>query len=156
MNILYAFLITLLVYPVVGTLLFALVENLKTSIRVKVLILTFGHPVLTGVLIWLACSTFNREIAETGVLFIAGTFLRIPFSNRKYFATVIKDKGLVTIEFVTELLKRKTIQIAISEIKDISQSKSRSLINKPSELTLTLSNHALKFNILDKNLIILV
>ncbi|MFC0773263.1 hypothetical protein [Terrimonas alba] len=151
MNVLYAFLITLVVYPILGTLLFALVENLKTSIKLKVLILTFGHPLLSGIFIWLVCSTFNREIAEIGVLFVAGTFLRIPFSDRKYFSNLIRESGVVTIEYVTELLKRRTVQIIISEVKDFRQSKSRHLIDKLSELTVTLPTEILTFKILDKN-----
>lgn len=150
MNILYAFLITLLVYPTIGTTLFALVGNLKTSTKMKISIMTFGHPLLTGVIIWLVCSTFNRDIAETGVLFVAGTLLRIPFSDRKYFSTFVKESGAVTIEYVSELLKRKTISLTTSEITDLTQSTSRHLIDKPSELTVTLSNQILKFKILDK------
>lgn len=151
MNILYALLITLLVYSTFGTLLFALVENLKFSIELKVLILTFGHPLLSGVFIWLLCSTFNQGIAETGVLFVAGTFLRLPFSDIKYFSSLIKGSGVVKIEYVTELLKRKTIQIEVSDVKDFKQSTSRHLIDKPSELTVTLSTKSLIFKILDKN-----
>lgn len=151
MNILYAILITLLVYPTLGTLLFSLVENLKIPIKGKVLILTFGHPLLSGVFIWLVCSTFNREVAEIGVLLIAGTFLRIPFSDRKYFSKFIKESGKVTIEYVTELLKVKTVQISISEIKDFKQPKSRNLIDMPSELRVTLPTQSLIFKILDKN-----
>src|SRR5215813_4865427 len=105
MNILYGFLTTLLLYPTFGTLLSALVVNLKTSTRLKVLIMTFGHPVVTGVFIWLLCSPFNREIAETGVVAIAGTLLRIPFSDKKYFSKLIKEQGFVIIEYMTELSK---------------------------------------------------
>ncbi len=151
MNILYAFLITLLVYPTFGTLLFALVENWETSINRKVLLLTFGHPLLSGLFIWLVGSTFNAEITETGVLFVAGTFLRMPFSDRKYFSNLIKELGVVTVEYVTELLKHKTVQIKISEVKDFTQTKNRHLIDKPSELTVTLSTQSLIFKILDKN-----
>ena len=152
MNILYAFLITLLVYPTIGTLLFALVENLKTSTKMKISIMTFGHPLLTGIVIWSVCSTFSKDIAETGVLFVAGALLRIPFSDRKYFSTVVKESGAVTIEYFSELLKRKTISLTTSEITDFTQSTSRHLIDKPSELTVTLSNQILKFKILDKTI----
>jgi hypothetical protein len=150
MNILYAFLITLIVYPTIGTLLFALVENLKTSMQMKISIMTFGHPLLTAIIIWFVCSTFNKEIAETGVLFVAGSLLRIPFSDRKYFSTLVKESGAVTIEYFSELLKRKTINLTTSEITDFTQSTSRHLIDKPSELTVTISNQLLKFKILDK------
>jgi hypothetical protein len=150
MNILYAFLITLIVYPTVGTLLFALVENLRTSTKMKISIMTFGHPLLTAIIIWVACSTFNKEIAETGALFVAGTLLRIPFSDRKYLSTVVKESGAVTIEYFSELLIRKTISLTTSEITDFKQSSSRHLIDKPSELTVTVSNQTMKFKILDK------
>ena len=150
MNILYAFLITLLVYPTIGTLLFALVENLKTSTKMKISIMTFGHPLLTGIVIWFVCSIFNKDIAETGILFVAGTLLRIPFSDRKYFSTVVKESGAVTIEYFSELLKRKTISLTASEIADFTQSPSLHLIDKPSELKVTTANQILKFKILDK------
>ena len=143
MNILYAFLIFLFVHPIFGTLLFALVENLKTSIKLKVLLLSFGHPLFSGIFIWLVCSTFNRDIAGTGVLFVAGNFLGIPFSDRKYFSGLVKESGVLTIEYVSELLKRKTIKIALSEVTDFSQSKS--------SLTVTLPNETLTFKILDRN-----
>jgi len=150
MNILYAILVTLLVYPTIGTLLFALVENLKISTKLKVSIMTFGHPLLTGIVIWFVCSSFNKEIAETGVLFVAGSFLRIPFSDRKYFSTVVKESGAVTIEYFSELLKRNTIHLTISEITDFTQSTSRHLKDKPSELTVTTAKQIWKFKILDK------
>lgn len=150
MNILYAFLITLMVYPTIGTLLFALVENLKTSTQMKISIMTFGHPLLTAIIIWFACSTFNKEIAQTGVLFVAGSLLRIPFSDRKYFSNLVKETGAVTIEYFSELLRRKTINLTTSEITDFTQSTSRHLIDKPSELTVTMANQILKFKILDK------
>jgi hypothetical protein len=99
MDILYAFLITLIVYPTVGTVVFGLVENLKASTTMKILILTFGHPLFTAIIIWFVCSTFNKELAETGVLFVAGSLLRIPFSNRKYFSAIVKNSGAVRIEY---------------------------------------------------------
>lgn len=151
MNILFAVLLTLFVYPIFGTLLSLLVENLKISINGKILILTFGHPLLTATFIWLLCYSFNQEIAETGVLLVAGTLLRIPFSDRKYFSNLIKGSGGVTIEYVTELLKTKKVQISISEIKNFAQSKNRYLIDKPSELKVTLPTQNLTFKILDKN-----
>ncbi len=150
MNVLYAFLITLVVYPTIGTLLFALVENLKTSTKMKISIMTFGHPLLTAIIIWFVCSTFNKEIAETGVLFVAGSLLRIPFSDRKYLSAVVKESGAVTIEYFSELLKRKTISLTTSDITGFTQSSSRKLIDKPSELTVIVSNETLKFKILDK------
>lgn len=150
MNILYAFLIALLAYPIIGTLLFTLVENLKTSTKIKISIMTFGHPLLTGIAIWTICSTFSKEIAETGILFIAGTLLRIPFSDRKYFSTFVKESGAMTIEYFSELLIRKTISLTTSEITYFTQSTTRSLIDKPSELTVTTTNETLKFKILDK------
>lgn len=149
MNILYAFLIALFVYPTIGTLLFALVENLKISTKVKILILTFGHPLLTAAIIWLICSTFNKEVAQTGLLFIAGSLLRVPFSDRKYLSTVVEKSGTVTIEYFSELLKRKTISLATADITDFTQSTSRRLIDKPEELSVTASNQTLKFKILD-------
>ncbi|NTS40909.1 hypothetical protein HRG84_08315 [Flavisolibacter sp. BT320] len=150
MNILYAFLITIILYPAIGTILFALVENLKTSMQMKISIMTFGHPLLTASIIWLACSTFNKEIAMNGVVFVAGSLLRIPFSDKKYFSTYIKESGAVTIEYFSELLKRKTINLTTSEITDFTQSTSQNLIDKPSELTVTIANQILKFKILDK------
>ena len=150
MNILYAFLVTLVVYPIIGTLLFTLVENVKTSTKMKISIMTFGHPLLTGIIIWFVCSTFNKEIAETGVLFVVGTLLRIPFSDRKYLSTVVKESGVVTIEYFSELLIRKTISLTTSEITGFTQSTSRHLIDKPSELIVTVANQSLKFKILDK------
>ena len=150
MNILYAFLITLIVYPTIGTLLFALVENLKASTKMKISIMTFGHPLLTAIILWFACSTFNKEIAETGVLFVAGSLLRMPFSDRKYLSAVVKESGAVTIEYFSELLKRKTISLTTSDITGFTQSSSRKLLDKPSELTVTVSNETLKFKILDK------
>lgn len=150
MYILYAFLIALFVYPAIGTLLFAFVENLKVSTKVKISIMTFGHPLLTAAIIWFVCSTFNKEIAQSGVLFIAGSLLRIPFSDRKYLSTVVKNSGTVTIEYFSELLKRKTISLTTADITDITQSTSRRLIDKPSELVVTLSNQTLEFKILDK------
>src|SRR3954468_20323905 len=101
MNLLYAFLIALLVYSTFGTLVFALVENLKMSIKLKILIVTFGHPLLTGIFIWFACSSFNRDIAETAVSFVAGTILRIPFYPRKYFLRLVKESENVTIEYMS-------------------------------------------------------
>ena len=112
--------------------------------------MTFGHPLLTAIVIWCVCSAFNKDIAETGVLFVAGTLLRIPFSDRKYLSTVVKESGAVTIEYFSELLKRKTISLTTSEITDFTQSTSRNLINKPSELTVTRANQIFKFKILDK------
>ena len=150
MNILYAFLIALLVYPAIATLLFALVENLKVSTKVKISIMTFGHPLLTATVIWFVCSTFNKEIAQSGVLFIAGSLLRIPFSDRKYLSTVVKNSGTITIEYFSELLKRKTISLTPSDITDFTQSTSRRLFDKPRELVVTLSNQKLEFKILDK------
>ena len=150
MNILYAFLITLIVYPTIGTLLFALVENLKTSTKMKIFIMTFGHPLVTAIIMWIACSSFNKEIAEAGVLFVAGTLLRIPFSGRKYLSTVVKASGAVTIEYFSELLKRKTISLTTSDITEFAQSTSRHLIDKPSELVVIASNQILNFKILDK------
>ncbi len=152
MNVLYALLITLIVYPIIGTLLFAVVENLKVSIKLKVFIMTFGQPLFGGVLIWLLCSTFNRDIADTAVLFVAGTILRTPFSDRKYFTDIIKEPGIITIKYVTELLRSKSVQIIVSEIKELKQSKSKNLIDKPSELTVLLLTHSLTFKILNKNL----
>jgi hypothetical protein len=150
MNILYAFLITLFVYPTIGTLLFALVEKLQSPTKIKIVIMTFGHPLLTAVVIWFVCSTFNKEIAETCVVFVAGSLLRIPFSDRKYFSNVIKESGAVTIEYFSELLKQKSITLTNSEITNFVQSPSQNFIDKPSELTVTVSNQILKFKILDK------
>lgn len=150
MNILYAFLITLIVYPTTGTLLFALVENLKTSTKAKVFIITFGHPLLTATIIWFICSAFSKEIAQTGILFVAGSLLRVPFSDRKYLSTVGEKSGAVTIEYFSELLRRKTISLTTSDITDFTQSTSRHLIDKPGELTVTAAKQTLKFKILDK------
>jgi len=150
MNILYAVLIALIVYPVIGTLLFILVEYLKTATKIKILIMTFGHPILTGIVMWTICSTFNSEIAEMGVLFVAGTLLRIPFSDRKYFSAFVKEAGGVKIEYFSELLIHKTISLTTSEITNFTQSTTRSLIEKPSELIVTTSKETLKFKILDK------
>ena len=152
MNVLYAFLITLIVYPIIGTLLFTVVENLKTSIKLKVFVMTFGHPLLSGVLIWLMFSTFNRGVADIAVLFVTGTILRTLFSDRKYFSDIIKKPGVITVKYVTELLRSKSVQIVVSEIKDLKQSKSKNLIDKPSELIVSLPTKSLTFKILDKNL----
>ena len=151
MNILYAFVITLLVYPIFGTLVLILVENLRVSLNLKILILTFGHPILAAIFIWLLCSMFNPEIAKTGVLIVGGSLLRIPFSDRKYFSSLARESGVLTITYVSELLKRKVIKIDISEIKGLTQSKSDRLIDKPSELLVTLPNQTLSFKILEKN-----
>lgn len=112
--------------------------------------MTFGHPLLTAAVIWFVCLTFNKEIAQSGVLFIAGSLLRIPFSDRKYFSTVVKNSGMITIEYFSELLKRKTISLTSSDITNFTQSTSRRLIDKPRELVVTLSNQTLEFKILDK------
>jgi hypothetical protein len=56
----------------------------------------------------------------------------------------------LTIEYFSELLKRKTISLTTSEITDFTQSISRHLIDKPSELTVTIADQILKFKILDK------
>ena len=118
--------------------------------------MTFGHPVVTGVFIWLLCSPFNREIAETGVVAIAGTLLRIPFSDKKYFSKLIKEQGFVIIEYMTELSKRKHVELTISEIKDFSQSRNRYLIDLPSELIATLPDRTLIFSVLDKKREVLI
>lgn len=150
MNILYALLLTALIYPAIGTILFAVVENSSIRTAMKITILTFGHPLLTGIIIWLAGSALNREIAEVGVLLVAGTLLRIPFSNRKYFSSVIKEPGVITIKYFSELLKRKSISWNTADMIGYTQSASRSLLVKPTELTITLKNKVLKFVILDK------
>jgi len=87
--------------------------------------------------------------AKTGLVFVAGTFLRIPFSDRKYLTNFIRESGGVTIEFMSELLRRKTVKVAVSEIKNFEQSKSLRLIEKPSELTVTSSTQTLTSTILD-------
>lgn len=150
MNILYAILITLLVYPIVGTLLFVITENLNASIEVKVFIMTFGHPILAGILIWILGSLFNEEIAKVGVLLVIGTLLRIPFSGKKYFSNIKKESGQVTLEYLSELLRRKRITLATSEIRQVSQSKIKNLFDKPSTLSVALQDQTLKFMVLDK------
>jgi hypothetical protein len=112
--------------------------------------LTFGQPLLTALTIWFACSTFNKEIAETGALFAVGPLINVPFSNRKYFSALIKNSDIVTIEYISELVARKTVELTTSKITDCAQSTSQSLIDKPSELIVSMSNEILKFQILDK------
>jgi hypothetical protein len=151
MTILYAVLITLVVYPTIGTLLFAWVENLNTSTKIKIAIITFGHPLLAGIVIWSLCPAFNRQIAEAGVLLIAGTLLRLPFSDRKYFSAIIKESGAVTIEYFSELLKRKTVHLTTSEITDFTRSTGRRLVDKPAQLNMFIANQTiLTFIILEK------
>lgn len=150
MIILYTVLIVFIVYPIIGTLLFALVESLATSIKIKILVMTFGHPLLTAGIIWFACSAFNKEIAETGVLFVAGSLLRTPFSGRKYFLNLVNKPGIVTVEYYTELLQRKTVSLSTTEITEFMQSASRRLIDKTSELRVTIADETLEFIILDK------
>lgn len=154
MNFVFAGLITLIIYPFSGTFLYALVEQLKISIKLKVFIVTFIHPLVGATIIWTICSTFNRDIAETGVLFMAGAFFRIPFSKKKYLANLLKESEAVTVEYVTELLRLRTIRIASSEITDFNQSKSIRLIDKPSGLTINLLEETLTFEILDKRQVV--
>jgi len=146
----YAFLIVLFIHPIFGTLLFVLVENLKIAVKAKVIIVTFGHSLFTAIFIWLVCSTFNKEMGETAVFLVAGSLLRVPFSDRKYFLTLTIESGVISIEYFTELLNRKVIKLTNSEILRFEQSVSQKFIEKPSELVVTSETQNLTFQILDK------
>ena len=153
MNLLYATLFVIVVYPGFGTLLLALLPNLQVSIKLKILILTFIHPALTALFIWLVFSPFNRDIAQTGVVLTCGSYLGIFSSRRKYYLNLVKETGSITIEYFTQILKRKVVKIDITEIKEFSQSRSKRIIDQPSELEVTLDSQTLTFTILDKQMV---
>jgi len=150
MNLLYAFLIAIIIYVAMGTLFFALVEKLRISVKLKVLIMTLGHPLASATLLWFGCSIFNQTIAEYSVLFVCGSLLRTPFSSVKYFSNYVEDLGTVSIEYFSELMQKKTIQLRAAEIETISQDDAKRLIDKPSYLIVSLPNQTLKFKILDR------
>jgi hypothetical protein len=152
MKIAYALIITLVVYPLLGTLLFGLLEKISISIWAKVLILTLGHPLLTGVILWYGCSLFNHEIAETCVLLVGGSLLRVPFSDRRYFSRFTRDSKSLTIEYITPLMFRRTAEIPLTEIQAVKQSANARVIDKPLTLTLTTTDKTIEFDVLDKDI----
>lgn len=116
----------------------------------KVSIITYGRPLLGAVVVWLACAPFDKEIAELTVLLVAGTLLRIPFSEKKYFSSLAKETGTVTIEYFSELLQRKTIILTRAEITSFEQSTSSRFLDKPSGLTVSIPQEVLEFTLLNK------
>ena len=145
MNLFWALLILFVLYPLCGTLLFALVEKLTVPKKGKVLIMTLGHPILTAFTIWVTCSPFNNEIAVTGILAVAGSMLRVPFSNIKYFCKLHTKGNAISIDYLNPLLKHKTIEITLEQIEKFSLSTSKRLINKPTILELTIADETIKF-----------
>lgn len=150
MNVIGALLITFIIYPVFGTLLFALMEQLSTTVKMKVAIMTFGHPLLAGIIIWLICSAFNEQMALTGVLLVTGFMIRGAFSDRKYLLAFEKDSESVIISYYTEILIKKTMRLTTAEITEITLPVKQRLIYKPSVLTVTKADKELKFIELSK------
>jgi hypothetical protein len=133
-----------------GTLFFFLVEKLSVSVKLKVLLVTLGHPLVTIIILWFGCSFFSQPIAEFSVAFVCGTLLRIPFSDVKYFLRLVEDSETVSIEYFSELMQKKKIELKATDIERISQSDGRRLIDKPSDLTVSLPDQILTFKILKK------
>ncbi|HEX7846718.1 MAG TPA: hypothetical protein VF476_13030 [Chitinophagaceae bacterium] len=151
MTIVYALLITLVVYPLLGTFLFFLVEKMNMPIKAKVFILSLGHPILAGIIVWFGCLMFSREIAETAVLLVAGSLLRLPFSGRKYFQSLMKDPEIIIINYVTPIMRMKSVRIPLTAMQELSYSKSKNFIDKPSRLTIKFTDQIITIDILNKH-----
>jgi hypothetical protein len=68
----------------------------------------------------------------------------------KYFLRLVEDSETVSIEYFSELMQKKKIELKATDIERISQSDGRRLIDKPSDLTVSLPDQILTFKILKK------
>jgi hypothetical protein len=117
MPTLWTILAFLVLYPIVGTLLFALMEKLPIQEKSKIVCLMVGHPVLVGLLLWIAFSFIHAGMATTVLILLAGALLRNAFSDAKFFVSLTKGERGLSIDYLTPLLRPKTLIIPSTAVK---------------------------------------
>jgi hypothetical protein len=151
MTIIWAILAALVLYPLLGTLMFALAEKLSIPKKWKVVLLTVGHPVLTGFTVWILFLLFNRDVLTTAIFLVVGALLWAPFSNTRFFDKLNKTADELSIDYITPLLRIKNITIPLTKIQQSSVSTGMRLFDKPTILKLTLEDETIKFYVLEQN-----
>ncbi len=129
----------------VSTALFALIEKFNLPQKIKIVIITIAHPALTALIMWLSLYRVDQEIASIGVWVVVGSAFWLPFSKTKYFCKVAKNEEVISITYLTPLLKQKTIEISFKQIKSASLSTGKGLFNIPAACRLTIADETIKF-----------
>ena len=150
MPTLWTILAFLALYLLVGTLLFALMEKLPIHQKYKIVYLMIGHPVLTGLLLWIAFSFVNAGMATTILILVAGASLRNAFSDAKFFVSLTKDENGLSIDYLTPLLRPKTLIVPLTAVKTFTLSSGKRIVDKPTQLKLTFEERTTKFYVLGK------
>ena len=151
MTTIWAILAALVLYPILGTLMFALAEKLSITKKWKVVLLTVGHPALTGFTVWILFSLFNRDVLTTAILLVVGALLWTPLSNTRFFVKFNKTADELSIDYITPFLSIKNITIPLTKIQQSSVSTGRRLFDKPTILKLTVDDETIKFYVLEQN-----
>jgi hypothetical protein len=149
MKALLAILIDLIVYPVFGTLMFAILDRVRISVKAKAAVVCYGHPILTGLLVWLCIFSLDREVATIATLFIAGSLLWTPFRGFRFLTGLHKSDSEITIKFLTSYLSTKTLIITRNAISSYELSAGRTVLSKPTVLKLTTSENEIKLFVFD-------
>jgi hypothetical protein len=152
MTTLWAILAFLVLYPLLGTLMFALAEKLSIPPKRKVFFLMVGHRVLTGFIVWLLFSLFNRDILAIAIVLTVGPLVGILSSKAKFLVRFNKTADKMSIDYITPLLRHKTMTISLTSIQRSSVLGGRRLFNKPTILELILDYEVVKFYVLEQNI----
>ena len=149
MTIFWNILTVLVLHPIFGTLMYAVMEKSSIPKKWKILLLTFGHPVITCLAVWILLSLFNRD-TTTALFFMVGVLLRSAFSNSKYFVKLDRTEKEISINYISPLLRNRIIIIPVSRIQNSSVSTAKGLYDKPSIYNINLTDETIRFYVLDQ------
>lgn len=153
MQIFIFIIIAIILYPILGTVFGILLTVYETgNDKLKIGILTFLLPLVYSVLLWIIFpSTFNNNLLWLAFYMLAVLIRDIVFFNRKYLLNLTVSVEHIYIEYRTAISKKKSLDIAIDDIKNIELSKMETFEDYPASLKYCCdSGIDLRFIILNK------
>src|SRR5215218_10400018 len=119
--------------------------------RVKVFLLTFGIPILFGLIIFSMFSTIEPfSKLFFGIVIIVGILIRILFTERRYVENFNVVKGRLQIQYFNSFLKAKTALLDVQEIMDFEIVRANWLLGYPAAINIKDKNGWKEFHIIDK------
>lgn len=157
MKTIYLLGMTLLVYISFGTLVDIFVASTTSrrilNIKTKVIFHNFLAPIMFASVIFIALFT-GRTFVDIffGLGILLGSLIRIFGSEGKYLTAFTIDNSLLTVTYLTKLLRCKSMQFDLADISNIQLEKANWLVDYPASVQITYKEDPVEFEIIHKKL----
>jgi len=121
--------------------------------KAKILLLTFGLPILVGTICLAVLTPFDSTIdIIVGIAILLSVLIRIFFNQRKYISKFVISDSDLTINSLSPFLRNASDKFPFSSITDIEFTRANWIAEYPAELNIKLNGKWLTYLILEKEL----